>query len=246
MTTTEMQLSEKRSSNYQDILKFIAVILMIIDHIGLYFYPNYLSLRALGRYAFPIFAFFAGYNFKDRFYFKILAYGVVLDLYNKFVGYNTFIEANILISIFLGKLYLKLFKNYITNFTQFYIHFVLQSCLWFYTRSYFDYGTLTLAIMTAGYYFKNHNKNIFLLSFLVSYLILLNTIVTFHGYFNFYDWVIFTVVLMALYLSLTVQKFNYKINFNMLFFSKNLLNIYFIHLIIIVSILKYCIYCLLN
>ncbi|MBY0533784.1 MAG: conjugal transfer protein TraX [Rickettsiaceae bacterium] len=44
-----------RVSNYQDLLKVIALTCMIIDHIGLYFLPETWILRAIGRYAFPIF-----------------------------------------------------------------------------------------------------------------------------------------------------------------------------------------------
>ncbi len=39
-------------------LKMIAAVSMTIDHIGLIFYPRLLLLRTLGRFAFPIFAFF--------------------------------------------------------------------------------------------------------------------------------------------------------------------------------------------
>jgi hypothetical protein len=38
-------------------LKIIACILMLIDHIGLVFYPNVLLLRYIGRLSFPIFAY---------------------------------------------------------------------------------------------------------------------------------------------------------------------------------------------
>lgn len=37
-------------------IKVIAIILMIIDHIGLFFFPQYLELRLVGRLAFPLFA----------------------------------------------------------------------------------------------------------------------------------------------------------------------------------------------
>lgn len=38
-------------------LKWIAVISMLMDHIGFIFYPNELWLRCIGRIAFPVFAF---------------------------------------------------------------------------------------------------------------------------------------------------------------------------------------------
>ncbi len=38
-------------------LKIIAIITMLIDHIGAIFYPNIIMLRIIGRISFPIFAF---------------------------------------------------------------------------------------------------------------------------------------------------------------------------------------------
>ena len=42
----------------RNVLKIIALLTMIIDHIGAVFFPNVLILRIIGRVAFPIFAFF--------------------------------------------------------------------------------------------------------------------------------------------------------------------------------------------
>ncbi len=42
----------------RNVLKIIALISMIIDHIGLVFFPEYIVFRLIGRLSFPIFAFF--------------------------------------------------------------------------------------------------------------------------------------------------------------------------------------------
>ena len=42
----------------RNILKIIAVISMIIDHIGVVFFPNIVIFKIIGRVSFPIFAFF--------------------------------------------------------------------------------------------------------------------------------------------------------------------------------------------
>ena len=47
----------------RDVLKLIAVISMIIDHIGKLFFPNFLFLQIIGRLAMPIFAFFIAEGF---------------------------------------------------------------------------------------------------------------------------------------------------------------------------------------
>ena len=84
---------------------------MIIDHIGLYFLPETWILRAIGRYAFPIFCFFAGFNFKNSLRVKTLIYGVALYLFTTGIIFEQIIEANILISIFIGYVYLIIFQS---------------------------------------------------------------------------------------------------------------------------------------
>src|SRR3989344_960795 len=37
-------------------IKLIAIITMVIDHVGLYFFPDLLILRIIGRLSFPLFA----------------------------------------------------------------------------------------------------------------------------------------------------------------------------------------------
>ncbi|MFH0897541.1 MAG: TraX family protein [Candidatus Bathyarchaeota archaeon] len=41
----------------REILKWIAIISMTIDHLGAIIYPDYLLLRVIGRLAFPIFSY---------------------------------------------------------------------------------------------------------------------------------------------------------------------------------------------
>ena len=64
--------------NYQVTLKVIAIfITTIIDHLGACTFPETLVLRSIGRYAFPIFCFFAGFNYKGSLNYKILIYGIL-------------------------------------------------------------------------------------------------------------------------------------------------------------------------
>lgn len=48
----------------RNVLKIIAVLSMLVDHIGAYFFPNILVFRIIGRLAFPIFAFFIAEGWK--------------------------------------------------------------------------------------------------------------------------------------------------------------------------------------
>ena len=54
----------KKLISNQDLLKFIALIVMMIDHSGAFILQDMPYLRAIGRVGIPIWFFFVGYNFK--------------------------------------------------------------------------------------------------------------------------------------------------------------------------------------
>lgn len=66
----------------RNVLKIIALITMLIDHIGYIFFPNILIFRIFGRLAFPIFAFFIaeGYYYtksRKKYVFLLLVFMIV-------------------------------------------------------------------------------------------------------------------------------------------------------------------------
>lgn len=66
-------------------LKILGIILMAIDHIGLMFFPTELIFRALGRIAFPIFAFQITQGFKytkskEKYMFKLILFTIISQL----------------------------------------------------------------------------------------------------------------------------------------------------------------------
>lgn len=64
-------------------LKWIACLFMLIDHIGVFLYPQYQLLRVLGRLAFPIFAYMAanGYRYTHNISHYILRLSLFAILY---------------------------------------------------------------------------------------------------------------------------------------------------------------------
>lgn len=54
-----------RSVTRHDILKTIAIILMVVDHVGFFLFPDQPLLRAIGRCSAPIWLFMVGYNQKS-------------------------------------------------------------------------------------------------------------------------------------------------------------------------------------
>jgi len=58
-----MNLFTKFTSPQIELLKWIAIIAMTIDHIGYIFFPDDITLRIVGRLAFPIFGFILVHNY---------------------------------------------------------------------------------------------------------------------------------------------------------------------------------------
>ena len=66
-------------------LKIIALVTMLIDHIGYVFFPEIIWLRIIGRVAFPIFAFFVaqGYTYthsKQKYIISLLTFGLLSQI----------------------------------------------------------------------------------------------------------------------------------------------------------------------
>ena len=89
----------------QNQLKTIAAISMLIDHVGLTFFPELRILRILGRLAFPIFSFFVYEGFvytrsKSRYFRRLFMLGALCALV--FYIYSGEIYGNVLITFSLS------------------------------------------------------------------------------------------------------------------------------------------------
>lgn len=224
----------KPTTNYQDFLKVIAIIVMIIDHVGLYFFPEQEMMRLIGRSAMPIFCFFAGYNFKAKPNLKVLLYGLLLYLTNIIVHWQ-FLTTNILISIFLGQCYLCLFQNQLKGFYSSYCHVIVLCLLWPFTWFLVDYGSLVIALMVLGYTAKQDKINSKLTVLISVILSVYHTLATFYAVFNFskIDVLIVLGIAAGLYLLMTIKDFAKPIPINLKPISRNVMFIYFAQFIVI-------------
>ena len=81
-----------------DFLKAIAVLLMIVDHVGYYFYPDDDVLRVIGRLCVPIWFFLVGYA-KSRDFGPFLWIGCGILIFANYAVGLSFFPLNILASI---------------------------------------------------------------------------------------------------------------------------------------------------
>ncbi|WP_341756849.1 MULTISPECIES: TraX family protein [unclassified Candidatus Tisiphia] len=217
----------KTESNYQDFLKTIAVITMVIDHAGLVLFPEYEIMRVIGRTAMPIFCFFAGYNFHKKPSVKILVVGVLLYVVT-IIFFKEFIETNILISIFLGQCYIYYFHNSLNNFFyKGYCHVVFLGTFWSCSWFLIDYGTISIAIMLLGYIAK-HDLNNFRLTIAISMILsVMHSIAVFQFSYIY----VFIVIIFGVleYIFMVARNFEQKVAINLRFISRNTLYIYAIH-----------------
>lgn len=109
----------------KNVLKIIACISMLIDHMGLMLFNNFWVFRAIGRIAFPIFAYFIGEGAlktsnKLKYFLRVFILGVLcqavvmieeLIVYGGFIKNGTSFYFNILLSFSVALIVCFLFLN---------------------------------------------------------------------------------------------------------------------------------------
>jgi len=150
-----MTKSLPRELTSYDFLKAFALVLMIIDHIGYYFFPDDMTWRMIGRLSAPIWLFLIGYaNSRDLSAPLWIGAGLLL-LSNVVVGQPIF-PLNMLVTMILMRLAIDPVMDVLKRHPQaLYPFMVVLFLLTFVTSILFEYGTISLAIVMAGYLCRN-------------------------------------------------------------------------------------------
>lgn len=153
-----------------DFLKTLAVILMIVDHIGYYFYPENNWLRVIGRLCVPMWFFLIGYA-NTRALPLSLWWGGALLVVANIVGGLFILPLNILLTMIFVRLSLDkvtafVFKGWNELWVSCFVLFVLIMP----TNIITEYGTQALIMAIYGYMVRHrhdHDGNIdrFFISF---------------------------------------------------------------------------------
>jgi hypothetical protein len=150
-------MKNKLSANLTsyDLLKAAAVIIMIADHVGYYFYPEELWWRAVGRIGFPIWFFLVGYARGRDFSPKLWIGALLLVGANIIAGLSIF-PLNALFTIILIRLVIDpLMKGASRNAEVFLV--VSTILLFLILPSYMatEYGTQGIITAMFGYILRN-------------------------------------------------------------------------------------------
>lgn len=150
-----------------DALKTFAVLIMVVDHIGHYFFPDILWLRVIGRLCVPAWFFLIGYARSRDLPRELWIGALVLTAADVVVGMPLF-PVNILVTIIIIRLVLDkaitLFEK--NKASQIAFAFVLFMVI-LPTSLITDYGTSGLIMAMFGYYVRHKKSEQFTLGMLV-------------------------------------------------------------------------------
>lgn len=139
-----------------DLLKAAAVLLMIVDHIGYYFYPEDLWFRAVGRLCVPIWFFFVGYARSRDLSPRLWIGATILLLANMIAGLSIF-PLNVIFTILFVRLLLDATMKGAAKNAE--ILMIVSTILLFLalpTYMVTEYGTQGLIMAMFGYIMRNN------------------------------------------------------------------------------------------
>jgi hypothetical protein len=218
---------KSQSSNYQDLLKTIAIVAMLIDHLGLWFLPDLWWMRSIGRFVMPIFCFYAGYNYSAPKHL-LLKLGILLTaLLYIALGFNS--GLNMLLSIYIGQWYIYLMDKYRQNSAlHVLIHCTILILLMLPTMDLIEYGTLVIAFMIVGRYQALTGNGLSFIP-LLSISGMMMTFVVFEGYLSLANMIGAFCSIGAAGFALSARRPESLISVDLRIISRNSLIIYFIN-----------------
>lgn len=218
-------------SNIEDGIKFLAIILMFIDHIAMFFFPKVYICRTVGRMVMPVFCFFAGYN-ATKIRPKVLFVGILVSCMYSFlcndIFYIDIIQVELVFMIFVGQCLIVLLTRYKCGVSLILALGLILTLICFesFLRIHIQYSTISLSFMLCGFIARKNDQSYkYLLAFNLVYFLFFSQ-KSFNFHLNTY---LLVIEFISLYL-LFMLDFNKIIRFNCKIISRNSLTIYWVHL----------------
>lgn len=137
------------SINSYDGLKLLALLTMVIDHLGAYFWPHAEWPRAIGRMAFPLFLFLVGYSGKWKVSGDLVIQAAAIILCGALTFHPVF-SLNILVTI----VFTRIVMSYLTRYNitpAFLLGVFVIAVAWWPLFIWCDYGTMAVLFAMSGY-----------------------------------------------------------------------------------------------
>lgn len=156
-----MTLISSRFGKYltsYDLLKFFAVVTMVIDHIGFYLFPHVIELRIIGRLSSPCWMFLAGFSKSLETGKNIFIGCFILILTNCILG-TYLLPLNILALIIVTRLFLKYMGESLFRRKELIFYcFLVMTIISLPTYYIFEYSTYGVMIAMAAYALRRHGE----------------------------------------------------------------------------------------
>lgn len=157
-------------SSYQ--IKLIAVICMAVDHVGLFFYPDILILRVIGRLSFPLFAWLIvngiEYSKDKKAYFIRLFVFALLSQIPYILAFGeinpSFWQLNIFFTLSFGFLGVSVIQYIKNKFISVSLLLLILLSAYFLQVSYSFGGVLSIL---GFYFYRNNYLKMFISQFLI-------------------------------------------------------------------------------
>ena len=134
-----------------DLLKALALLLMFVDHVGYFFYPDESWFRIIGRFSVPIWFFLIGYAGTRKVQGTIWLGAIVLAFSNYITG-EYLLPLNILFMLAISRIYIDaLMVSSLKSYEAFAGLFFLLFFLTLPTIFMFEYGTMGMMFAAYGY-----------------------------------------------------------------------------------------------
>ncbi len=134
-----------------DLLKALALVIMVIDHFGAFFMPHDVWFRAIGRTGFPIWFFLIGYSNSRRVPVNMLIGGTLVTA-AFVVGGMYLLPVNVLFALALTRLCVDaVMRLALRNYIWFWLVLVVVIIAVLPSRIVLEYGTLGLLFAMYGY-----------------------------------------------------------------------------------------------